>query len=244
MKKSTLMLSVAAVVATTALPVLAIPRAGEADGRTALISSYSLPGMVAGVDYRTQPRRQVHEEGSGKVNISHAVMFIGYDFDSWITLYVLGGGGMVKGDTPVWRDNDQYNEGAFTYGGGAMFDFLQYDLASTLTTVQSFSVQGMAQFSTFKTRNFGRWNEFTGNVTVGLINDVIGSKSLMPQRISIFAGPCYAAPVAKKNELSKKDRWGVLTGAGLTFNSRASLSGSVEFYTQEMAASLSAAYRF
>jgi len=239
MKKSALMLSVAAVVATTALPVLAIPRAGEADGRTALISNSSLSGMVAGVYYRNQPRR--HDAiPDGKIGISHAAMFVGYDFDSWITLYVLGGGGMVKGDT--W--DGRYNEGAFTYGGGAMFDFLQYDLASTLTTVQSFSVQGMAQFSTFKTRDFGRWNEFTGNVTVGLINDVIGSKALMPQRISIFAGPCYTAPVTKKRELSKKDRWGVLTGAGLQFNSRASLSGSVEFYSDEMAASLSAAYRF
>ena len=241
MKKSALMLFVAAAVAMPSLPVLAMPRAGEADGRTALVSNSSLRGLVAGVYYRNQPRRNSVIPGD-TVEVSHAAMFVGYDFDSWVTLYVLGGAGMAKGDSGNWAGH--YNEGAFTYGGGAMFDFLQYDLASTLTTVQSFSIQGMAQFSTFKSREFGRWNEAIGNVTVGFVNDVIGNKSLLPQRISIYTGPCVAWAMTKKDDVSRKDRFGVLAGLGLQFNSRASLSGSVEFYTKEMVPSISAAYRF
>jgi len=241
MKKSALTLLAAAVVATTALPVLAIPRAGEADGQTALISNNSLQGWVAGVYYRNQPRRS-YDVAGGKVDISHAAMFVGYDVCRWITLYGLCGGGMVKGN--ALNVSGRYNEGAMTYGGGAMFSFLQYDLASTLTTVQSFSVQGMVQYSMLCTSDFGKWNEATGNLTIGFINDVIGSKSLVPQRISLYAGPCFATPVHKKRALVGGDRFGTLVGAGLQFNARASLSGSVEFYTKEMAAGLSAAYRF
>ncbi|MCL1856401.1 MAG: hypothetical protein FWF84_01990 [Kiritimatiellaeota bacterium] len=259
MKKSSLMLLAVAMVATTAVPVLAVPRAGEFNTQNYLFSNNSLDGVVAGLEYRMQPRKRSSVEDEDELRISFATMFVGYDFGSFITLYGLFGmgraeGGSVLREVPYMSDSDQvkfrsdyytrYKSSGFAFGGGVLLDLIQQDLASTLTTVQSISVKGAARIATFKGGDFGRWTDFTGNITVGLVNDVIGNKSMMPQQVSLFAGPCFARPITKKRWVSREDYYGLMVGAGLQFNPRASLTGSVEMYKERHTVGVSAAYRF
>lgn len=212
--------------ATAALGNLAIasPRAAEASGSNYIVAADDLEGFHIGGYYRYTSREVNHGPELSQDNIA---FIFGYDILDWMSIY--GIAGTVDAELDLYKGERDYS---FLYGAGTWINILDHDLVSNLSCETKIRMSASAQITFGSPEIAGKecdFYDFYGTFTVGIVNELLGSKDIWPDAIGIFAGP-----VVSRFDCDDYDQTGDKVGFGAGIDiflaRRVGLSASYETY--------------
>lgn len=211
-----------------ALTSNAVPRSGEGPGMHYLIAAEPLSLWHAGVYQRYHDRAVKVNGAKGTLDLTHTMAYVGYDVLPWASLYGL------LGHADCQEKMFNRSDDAVEYGVGVWFNLLDHDTLEYLTTVQRFRIQGMLQYSMFHTGDV-TWGELAGNLTFGITHEVIGSKFLWPDAVTLYGGPVLNMAVSDEYDQSSDGMIGFVVGVDLQINARTALGASFEMFDDDEA---------
>ena len=226
MKASQFHLIAAALLLAVGMPTLqAAPRAAEASGAHYLIAAESLEHWHLGGYYRYQEREL---KGVDTLKQSKAMMHLGRDIFPWLAIYGVVGSSQAK----LEHGWGGYSDSALEYGGGAWLNLLDHDILGNLMLESRLRLQALGQISRSSPEINGTdtsYTEFYGNLTLSIVNELIGNKSIWPDAIALFVGPVYNH--IESNKLDEKgSSVGLIGGLDFYITKGVTMSLSYEHY--------------
>lgn len=228
----------AASAAALCLVAEATPRAAEASSSHYLISAEDLDSFHIGGYYRYASREMNH---GAKLSQDNIAFMLGYDVLDWVSIY--GVIGSADAELKNFEEDRNYE---VLYGGGAWVNILDHDLLSNLSCETKVRVSASAQMTFSSPEIAGRtcdYSDFYGAITVGIVNELLGSKDLWPDAIGIFAGPVWSRFDCDEYDQTG-DKTGFALGLDIYVTRRVGLSGSYETYSGDNAVNFSLNCRF
>jgi len=229
-------------VASTAMAVV---RSGQTADDTYFFEMSKVNGFHVGYDGRIRFLDTV--DGSDFYGMQNNFV-CAYDVGMSTSIYALLGVGTVKfKDDSVGGISDSGS--GVSYGVGLWFNILDAEISTLFETIDRFRIQSALQYSRFNYKldgDNGSWDEISGNITVGLVSSVVGTKTLWPQEVSLYVGPSFNAiwTTGDHRETKSSDMFGGIVGIDLLFDKAISFGGSAEFYPDGTAWTASAMIRF
>jgi len=221
---------------------MAVVRSGQTADDTFFIEMNKANGFHVGYDGRIR-LLDVGSDADAYGAQNNAV--VAYDIGLSTTVYGLLGVGTVRiQDT---ASGSGVRSSGISYGAGVWFNIFDTEISTLFETVSRFRVQSALQYSRFNYKlgdENKSWDEISGNVTVGLVNSVIGNKTLWPMEISLYVGPSFNAIWTAGAHSTGSDVLGGIVGVDFIFDKALSVGGSAEFYRDGSAWTLGAMIRF
>lgn len=225
MKTTIKIACVAAAMAATGMTALANPRAAEAAGSDFPIAASSLDGFHVGGFYRYQSREVW--KGIDDMNQDSLAFHVGYDLVPWLSAFAFVGTVDTEFDS-AFRKADR----TVLYGAGAWLNILDHELLTSLTVETKIRLQACAQASFASPEINGedcKYNDYYGNITFSIINEVVGNRFIFPDEIGLFVGPCFTK--LKSDDIDATgENVGVIFGLDMIVTRNVSLSASYETY--------------
>jgi len=234
--KTTKILTVFSLVALMAATAVATPRSGVSSGRHFLVAAEDLSAWHFGIYGRMKEYKVEYKGEKRDVEVGRVLAFAGYDLTPWATLYAMAGVNSAKDDL---RD---LSKNAFELGFGAWMNILDHDTFDFLTLEQRFRIQSALQVMMFRNDEF-LWGELTGNITFGITHELVGSKFVLPDAITIYAGPAVNLVFSDDYDMSSSDMFGLAVGVDVQVNSRTNLNVGGEIYSDNSAFTASLSIR-
>lgn len=216
MKKYTVALAL--IVSFLAANVFAGPIGNQNAGRKYFIAAKDLSPWSTGFFARSGNRAARVSGIDEKYDYTHFAAYIGYDFFPWVTTYVLAGGNNTSFD----GTGDDVAKPEF--GFGMRFNVLHHDLLDPTLFEDVLLVNAAWQFTSsdgFRNDSEQTVQELYANVTISIVNEILGDKFYLPNGISIFAGPSYS--VVESSSVSPDDNFGILLGLEVFYTKRISM---------------------
>lgn len=227
-------LSLAAVTAS------AIPTPGELSGQYYLVEATDLNSWHVGLYGRGHERKLKDDGRKIELEVNRAIAFAGYDVFSWFTLYGLAGVSEMKlNNSYDWNDGDKSGE----FGVGAWLNLLDHDAMDFNELCDRFRIQMGLQYSVISNDHVD-YGEFSGYLTFGIVNEVIGSKEFWPEAISVFAGPCLNVVNCDEYDQKSDDVIGLMVGGEIQLSKHIAFGASAEVYSDDTAVNGSVSVRF
>lgn len=203
----------------------ATPRSAEALGSNYFISTEDLDGFHVGGYYRYNSREMMN--GFDELSQDTIAAIIGYDILDWASIYA------ILGTTDAERTHGTNNrEYGTVYGIGSWINILDRDIVADLSCESRFTIAATAQITAGSPSLDGTeidYTDFYGAITLGIVNELIGDKSLWPEAIGIFVGPCWDVFDSDQVKTTGED-FGVAFGLDVFLTKRISMSASYETY--------------
>ncbi len=206
----------------------ATPRAIEVSGANHLFAAEDLEGLHLGAYYRYSSFGTTSYSDISHDNIA---LTLGYDVLDWVTVYAIAGSTDVKPGNNTFGDRGT----AFLYGIGAWANILDHDIISGLSCETRLRLTATAQFTAASPEINDVEYDYTetyGALTLGILNELSGNKSMWPDAIGVFVGPVYNNYDSDVVE-STGDELGIAFGLDVYVSSRVGLSASYETYNGE-----------
>lgn len=152
--------------------------------------------------------------------------YVGYDIFPWMMAYIIGG----SSETRIGWGNVADSKGEF--GVGLLFNILDTEIEDPTFMEDRLRLNAHIQYTkSSATYSDGitdiDWNDFSGSLTLSLVNDLEGDKFFVPSSIALFAGPAFS--ILQSNEIEQEDEFGFVIGLDVFLNEKVSLEVA---YTQ------------
>ncbi len=231
--KKTLAFSVAAAsLILTSFPVCAVPLGRSNEGVNYLFKDPVLSRITAGV-YGGEVNREIKFKDSGfetEMSASRVTGYLGISVLEWLNVY--GIAGQNSTEIPGMAEPD----GEAIYGGGVSINLLNHFLREPVPIEDAFRLNLGLQFLTteaqFGNEIFG-WDEFSGALTLSIINHTTGNKEYTPESIAIYLGPAFS--MIRSDDFEAKNNTGVVGGLEIFFTDSFAVDIRVEYFEKASA---------
>lgn len=218
---------VSAVCCMTAVQSFASPRAAAASGSAFMVSADDLSGWHLGGFYRYSSNEI--NDGLNSLNRDSFAITLGHDIFPFFSVYALAG------VTDAELENSyQESDKVFLYGFGGWLNIVDHDLLTNLSLETKIRLQAFGQVS-FSCPEFdgdeASIRDYYGNLTLSVVNNLIGNKSYWPEAISLFFGPVYNK--VRGDIDSTGEEIGLIFGLDIALDRNVGLSLSYETYGSE-----------
>jgi len=226
--KKTLTAAVAtATILITASPLIAAPVGRSNDGMDYLFKDPVLSRITAGV-YGGEANREIKFENSpveSEMNSTRVTGYLGISLLKWLNVY--GMAGQNTAEIPGMGEAD----GEAIYGGGLSINLLNHFLREPIPMEDTFRLNlGLQILNT--EANFGsetlEWAEFSGALTLSIINHTTGNKEYTPESIALYLGPAFS--YIRSDDFSAKNDTGVVGGLEIFFTDSFAIDFRVEYF--------------
>ena len=243
MNKTSVMMVAALSAACMALPAVAAPRVPEASGQNYLIAAEDPSPFHVGAFFRNHDRTVTLDHGGTyKFNTDRAGGFVAYDITRWLAIY-----GMAA---YTWNGFDEIGDrkdNSTVWGAGVWVNIFDTELIDGLALENRFRLDANAQFLTGEADVYSydlSYTEFYGSLTASIVNEIVGNKTMWPEAIGVFFGPCFTAWDSDDFETEYED-FGFAVGLDVYLTRRAILSAAYEVYEKgENATGVTVGVRF
>lgn len=232
MKKTLAFAVVTASLILTSLPVCAAPLGRSNDAMNYLFKDPVLSRITAGA-YGGEVNREIKFKDSGfetEMNAARVTGYLGISVLEWLNVY--GIAGQNSTEIPGMADPD----GEAIYGGGISVNLLNHFLREPIPMEDAFRLNLGAQFLTTEAQ-FGNeileWDEFSGALTLSIINHTTGNKNYTPESIAIYLGPAFS--VIRSDDFEAKNNGGVIGGLEIFFTDSFAIDFRVEYFEKASA---------
>lgn len=235
-----LIITACATIGLASSVAMAAPHAGENSSTHYMIAAKDLGAWHMGGYYRYMTR-EIGWNGTQDATVNQGLFFVGRDLLPWITAYGLIGAGQMTFDNAGVSES-----GGGVFGGGAWFNLLDHDVLDYSLLEHRIRVSGVAQY-TFGSSEANNddldWGELYVDLTLGITSDIVGSKALWPEGITLFVGPVYNS--MQSNDFDSDGAGlGILAGMDVHLSKRNTISLGYELYDEDEAITASLSVRF
>lgn len=231
---------VSAICCAAVIPAFASPRAAAASGSAFMVSADDLSGWHLGGYYRYASREV--NDGFNNLSQDNFALTVGHDIFSFLSVYALGGVSNAQLENQ-YQDSDK----VFLYGFGGWLNIIDHDLLSNLSLETKIRLQAFGQISYCNPEfDSGDSNlrDYYANLTLSIVNNLIGNKHFWPEAIAIFFGPVYDKTKGDDLDFTGEEV-GFLFGLDIALDRNVGLSLSYEAYgSDDNALGVSLNYHF
>ena len=224
MRTNTLLLSCsvgAALMLCNAIPVSATPGSGSNLGiehfdTVADLSRWSLGFYGLGRERKSGPNDIKHQKYS---------MYVGHDALRWVTPYI------TLGQSKTKIGIEEYGGWEPEYGLGVNVNLLDHVIPDPLLMEDRVRVNAGCEYTLTETERVNDdtdWGEVYAHLTVGLVNDIVGSKIYLPESICLYGG-VIASIVHGDSLLDDGDEYGATVGVDIFFTETVALEFAIEY---------------
>lgn len=232
MKKTLAFTVVAASLILAPSPARAVPLGRGNDAMNYLFKDPVLSRVTAGI-YGGEVNREITFKDSSfetEMNASRVTGYLGISIFQWLNVH--GIAGQNSAEIPGMAEPD----GEAIYGGGVSVNLLNHFLREPVPVEDAFRLNlGLQYLST--EAQFGNelldWDEFSGALTLSVINHTTGNKYYTPESIAIYLGPAFS--VIRSDAFEGKSNGGVVGGLEIFFTDSFAVDIRVEFIEQASA---------
>lgn len=201
----------------------AAPVGRSNSGRDYLLGTQDLGAWSAGL-YGMNIDREVtlwNDRPKVSMNSKKIVGYVGYDILPWITTYVTAGSTQTRigwGSTGSSKPE---------YGVGCMLGLFDTEIEDPTLLEDRLRLNANFQY----TRGSGAyadgfsgnisWSEFSGSLTLSIVNDLEGDKFFVPNSIALFIGPAFS--FLSSSEIEQDSSFGLTLGIDVFLNEKVSL---------------------
>lgn len=210
--------------------IIASPIGNSNMGREYLVNSNPLDHWSIGI-FGGAGKRGIKPESGGeaKLDITRGMVYVGYDFLSWVTPFAALG----ITDSSISSLSSSDSSTKFAYGAGINFKLLNQEIMDPNLLIDVLRINADVYYNGSETESLGKtvkWGEFSTSLTIGLINDTKANKQLFPESIGIYAGPIYSYYIS--SDFNAKETVGFLTGLDIFFTKRTSFDISLQMFDE------------
>lgn len=231
--KKTLTAAVAtASIIFTAIPVCAAPLGRSNEGMDYLFKNPVLTRLTAGV-YGGEVNREIKFKNSSfetEMDAMRVTGYLGISLLKWLNVY--GMAGQNTAEIPGWGKAD----GEAIYGGGVSINLLNHFIREPVPIEDAFRLNlGLQYLST--EAQFGnqtlKWGEFSGALTLSIINHTTGNKYYTPESIALYLGPAFS--YIRSDDFEGKNNAGVVGGLEIFITDSFAVDIRVEYFEKTSA---------
>lgn|GEM_PF-1251716 len=161
--------------------------------------------------------------GSGLPMKSTKTMgYVGYDVLPWVTFYAVGGGAQTR---IGWFNNS--SSGA-EYGFGVTLNLIDTEIEDATAFENRLRLSSHLQFTRGSAGMNGvyglseiTWDDFSGDLTLSVVNDLEGDKFFVPNSIALFFGPTFS--VLSSTSIEQDKIFGLTAGLDIFLNEKVNL---------------------
>lgn len=166
------------------------------------------------------------ERTSGLNDIKHQkyMGYVGYDVLRWMTTYV------TLGESKTKIGIAEYGDWEAEYGLGVTMNLIDHVLPDPFLMEDRIRVNAGVEYTRCTTETLGSdvdWGELYAQLTIGIVNDIDGSKFYLPNSIGIYGGPITTI-VHGDSQINNGDEFGYTIGTDLYFSETVSLEFAIE----------------
>ncbi len=226
--KKTLTLAVAtAAIILTSQSACAAPLGRSNEGMDYLYKDPVLAHITAGI-YGGEVNREIKLKNSSfetEMNSSRVFGYLGINLREWLNVYAIAG--QNTAEIPGWGEAD----GEAIYGGGVSINLLNHFLIEPIPLEDAFRLNLGLQYLNTKAE-FGseslEWVEFSGALTLSIVNHTTGNKYFAPESIALYAGPAFA--YIRSSDIEGKNVGGAVGGLEIFFTDSFAIDFRVEYF--------------
>jgi hypothetical protein len=232
MKKTLAFAAVTASLILTSFPVCAVPLGRSNEEMNYLFKDPVLSRVTAGAYVGEVNREIIFKDSSieTEMNSARVTGYLGLSLLGWLNVY--GIAGQNSAEIPDMDEPD----GEAIYGGGISINLLNHFLREPLPMEDAFRLNLGVQILNTEAQ-FGdellEWSEFSGALTISVINHTTGNKNYTPETIAIYLGP--AISYIRSDEFEGKNNGGVVGGMEIFFTDSFAVDIRVEYFEQASA---------
>jgi len=166
------------------------------------------------------------ERNAGFNDIKHTkyMGYIGYDLLRWMTPYI------TFGESKTKVGIEEYGDWEPEYGVGVNLFLLDHIIPDPLLMEDRIRINAGCEYTLTETsgpRDDADWGELFAHLTFGLINDIDGTKVLLPNSIGVYGG-VIASMVHGDSLIDDGDEVGYTVGVDVYITESISLEASME----------------
>ena len=204
---------------------LSVPSGNNMHSRKYLVTARDLDKWSLGIFTSASERKAEVSQRDYDLDISQAVITLGYDVTDWKNLYLSGG------SQDVDDKNSRYNaSGGGLYAQGNQMNLLDHDIPDPSffedTLRLNFNLQYTVSEAKITTDEKSSWGELSGSLTANLINDNPGTTVYFPHKMVLFFGP--AISLIDHKDISDETTTGFVGGLEIIVSESVSLTFGVE----------------
>lgn len=230
MKKSILSLVVVLLVTGSLTMLIAAPIPTSNIGKEYAMSVPNLWNWSVGMHQR-ETTRTLEPPTFGDYAAQQTMGYVGYDVLNWVTFYLSGGLQKCRVGT-----SDSWGDSQTIMGAGLHFNLINKDVADPTLMEDYLRLTAGMEYTTSTTEIYNEdidVDEFSASLIASLVNDLDGTKTYLPNSISLFAGFLYSDLMfgdvsGFSDELTAKDAVGYTAGMEVFFTESVSFLGAME----------------
>jgi len=232
MKKTLAFAVVTASFVLSSLPVCAVPLGRSNEGMNYLFKDPVLSRITAGA-YAGEVNREItfnNSSNENEMNATRVTGYLGISLLEWLNVY--GIAGQNKAEIPGMGEAD----GEAIYGGGISINLLNHFLREPVPMEDAFRLNlGVQVLNTEAQFDSGilDWSEYSGALTISIINHTTGNKYYSPESIALYFGPAFS--IIRSDDIEGKNPGGVVGGLEIFFTDSFAVDLRVEFFEQASA---------
>jgi hypothetical protein len=149
--------------------------------------------------------------------------YVAIDLLRWVTVYG------AYGVNEIEFDNQQTSDSESTWAVGLRLNLMDRDILAPFTMEDRIRLSVAVEWQDSETAYAAsqlEWSELTASATIGILNEISGSKMVWPEAIELFAGPVYSSIQA--DELEEDDDIGYTVGLAFYINEAVTLTGEFQ----------------
>jgi hypothetical protein len=181
----------------------AAPVASSNLGREYLIGSSGLENWSAGIYGGTFQREITFNGFDTELESNRGYFYLGYDVMRWMTPYAALG----VSDSKIGGVSGESAE--FAYELGVHFNLIDHEMMDSTLMEDRVRVNANVSYGATEASDV-RWSELTASLTAGLVNDLDGNKTFVPESIGLYLGPVFS--YIRSDEIEANNEVGLLVG--------------------------------